>query len=383
MKKMSHDPGSGAPLAGWLLERRTGWRGSIQRQRSVQVSLVFLMIVLLVLVGIGLAGRLRAGSPSVQATTSTVAQIAPPRRGGSMVYDAARRVVLLFGGTLLTASGGQTNETWNWDGQNWHQLHPLNAPPALQGTMVYDPVDQQVLLLLYQVESGGSVNNQMWSWDGQNWHQLHPALLPEVLNVSLAYDGAQGQMVLFGGAVPNGSQTALVGITWLWNGSTWLRQNPPNSPASRTGAALTYDAAKKQLILYGGVTATGLSAETWAWNGQTWQQESSANGPASRQNALLVYDNASQQTLLFGGLNAGGTQSSPGDTWTWNGQSWQRIVVSGAPTDLYESAVYDQATQSVVVYAVQGFVDKLTQASVGIPVSQTWLWNGVAWKLLS
>jgi pyruvate/2-oxoacid:ferredoxin oxidoreductase beta subunit len=58
------------------------------------------------------------------------------RGGHAMAYDAARGQVVLFGGL---GSSGRLNDTWVWDGTNWVQKFPGNAPPARYGhAMAYD-----------------------------------------------------------------------------------------------------------------------------------------------------------------------------------------------------------------------------------------------------
>jgi hypothetical protein len=250
--------------------------------------------------------------------------------------------------------------------------------------MVYDAASRQILLLLSQVQSGGSVDNELWVWDETTWRQLHPPSMPEVLDASMAYDAARGQVVLFGGELPgSGPQNGtLTNETWTWNGTSWQQQHPATSPSPRTGATMAYDAAQQQMMLYGGITSAGLSDETWTWNGTSWQQLQDAHAPSPRQHALLVYDNATQQMLLFGGINATGTQSAPDDTWAWRSNGWVQVSATGAPPDIYKSAVYDDATHTVVVYAVQGSTNKLEQPNSPAPISQTWIWNGTTWRLL-
>lgn len=363
---------------------RRGERHGSQRERiNLLAGLAFLLVLLLICVWIGLTRQLHTKSQTVTATSPST-QVEPPRRDSSLVYDPIHRIVLLFGGTLLTSNGAQINETWTWDGQSWRQQHPAVSPPALQGTLVYDAASRQILLFLTQVQSGGDVANEMWTWDGTNWHQLHPASMPEVLGASMAYDAARGQVLLFGGEIPGaGPQNdTLTNATWSWNGTTWQEQHPATSPSPRTGTTMAYNAIQQQIMLYGGTTQAGLSSETWIWNGITWQQQQSARTLPPRQHALLIYDNATQQMLLFGGINAAGTQSAPGDTWIWHNNDWVQVSVTGAPPDIYKSAVYDEATRSVVVYAVQGFPNKLEQPNTSAPTSQTWIWNGTIWKLL-
>ncbi len=361
----------------------TNMRAKLASGRSrLLTGFALLLVILLVLAWIGLTHQFYFTSPTKSASASTLAQVEPPRIGSSLVYDPLQHVVLLFGGTLLVSGGAQSNETWTWNGQSWQQLHPASSPPALQGNMVYDAASQQIILFLNQVPSEGNVANEMWSWNGRTWQQLRPTLMPEVIGASMAYDAARGQVLLFGGAAANGHAGTLSNATWTWNGSNWQQQHPSASPSARTGASLTYDDARQQSVLFGGITADGLSSETWTWNGLTWQQLLNIQPPSSRQHALLIYDSATHQLLLFGGLNPAGTQPVAGDTWTLRDNGWSKVSATGAPAELYSSATYDDATRTVVVYTVKGSLDKLTQANSFAPTSQTWTWNGTSWKLL-
>lgn len=358
---------------------------SAKMRRGLFTGLLCLLALLLLGTWITLAQRAAPLSSPQVAASSTLPQVEPPRRDSSLVYDPLHRVVLLFGGSLLTSGGGLTNQTWSWNGSSWHELHPLTSPPALQGHMVYDAASKQVILFLLQTSGGGQVANQMWTWDGSSWHQFRLALIPEVLSVSLAYDAVRGQVLLFGPEAPasseqNGAQSS---ATWSWNGSAWQELHPSTSPSPRSGAALAYDGARQQIVLYGGVTAQGLSSETWAWNGSAWQELLTRQTPTPRQNGLLVYDSASRQLLLFGGLDAQGLQPVSAETWLLQGTGWVRISTSGAPTDLYASATYDDASRNVLVYAAHGSISKDATPAPVPPVSQTWSWNGTTWKLLS
>ncbi len=373
-------PDRGTSLPWWSSIRG----GSRREQINLVAGLLFLLTLLLILALVGLTRQFHPAPLAAQEANPALTQVDPPRRNSSLVYDPLQRVVLLFGGTLLTPGGALTNQTWTWNGHVWQQQHPRTAPPALQGTMVYDAASQQVILFLDQVQSDGTVANEMWLWQGDTWQQLPTTHPPEVLGASMAYDAAHGEVILFGGTITgsNGNADTLSNATWTWNGHTWQEQQPPTAPSPRTGTAMAYDEADQQIVLYGGTTATGLSAETWTWNGTNWQQIVPAATPSPRQNPLLVYDSASRQMVLLGGINPAGTQPAAPETWVWEHHTWQRIITSGTPADLYESAVYDDATRTVLVYAVQGTIAKLTPSTTASPASQTWIWNGSTWQLL-
>src|SRR5207249_4755088 len=59
----------------------------------------------------------------------TSANTPEPRRGQAMVYDASRRVVLLFGG--YSGVNSLLQDTWSWNGTNW-SLTAQSGPTARQ-----------------------------------------------------------------------------------------------------------------------------------------------------------------------------------------------------------------------------------------------------------
>jgi hypothetical protein len=106
----------------------------------------------------------------------------------------------------------------------------------------------------------------------------HLAHLPEItldvykaLPDAMAYDAATNQLLLFGGGTSH-TPTALGyhGDTWVWDGSNWTQLHPVTSPPARQNPDMVYDAARQQIVLYGGYDGQYLS-DTWTWNGTTWK----------------------------------------------------------------------------------------------------------------
>jgi hypothetical protein len=67
--------------------------------------------------------------------------------------------------------------------------------------------------------------------------------------------------------------------TWLWNGITWTQLSPAASPPARGAAALAYDPATSQLVLFGGYSAASIYGDTWTWTSTTWTKLSPASSP--------------------------------------------------------------------------------------------------------
>ena len=97
-----------------------------------------------------------------------------PRVNHSMVFDAARNVTILFGGS---APQGFYNENWEWNGTDW-AFRPLAVVPAPRQSagMAYDSARQRVVLF------GGSdyshILGDSWEWDGTTWLAITTAVAP-------------------------------------------------------------------------------------------------------------------------------------------------------------------------------------------------------------
>ena len=204
--------------------------------------------------------------------------VPPERFASSLAYDAGHGQVVMFGGFGYS---NILNDTWLWNGTNWTQVAPANSPSARSNqTMVYDAAQGQVVMFGGATSAQGSSRlNDTWAWNGSNWTNVTPASgnPPTRSSAAMAYDEAAGQVVLFGGL---GASNAALGDTWVWNGTTWTAANPSTSPLNRSGASMVYDAALGEVILFGGFDQSGNEDnDTWAWTGSNWTLLSPANSP--------------------------------------------------------------------------------------------------------
>jgi hypothetical protein len=224
-----------------------------------------------------------------------------PRYSARMVWDDARKQVLLFGGNR---QGARLGDTWVWDGTTWTQKTPANSPTARDyHAMAYDAAHQRVVLF-----GGNGGADETWLWDGSNWTMATPAHKPPShSNHALAYDAARQRTVLFGA----------YGQTWLWDGNDWTQAAPPFTPQARSYAAMDYDPVRQVIVLAGG----SYYNDTWTWDGTTWTQLAPAALPGGRQAATLTWDQALQRIVLVGGDNYT-VDSQSADTWLWNGTTW-------------------------------------------------------------
>jgi len=288
----------------------------------------------------------------------------PAREDSSMTFDGATNSMVLFGGTI--EPGYQyLGDTWIFTPTaGWLQLFPATSPSPRGGAaFVYDPVLKMALLFGGGTAQGNGLLGDTWTWDGTTWTQQFPPVSPppHAFNTEqMAFDASTGTVLLFGGFGPNGTY---FGDTWIWNGITWSERLPATSPSPRN-TTLTYDAATKQVILFGGASSEGLLDDTWTWNGVTWTQHFPPSSPSPRVNIGLAYDPKIGKVVLFGGINS--DSQSLGDTWTWDGTTWTQIQSIGtSPSPRWSpSFAYDPQFEGALLFG----------GGYG-PVNQTWLFR--------
>lgn len=277
-------------------------------------------------------------------------------------------------------------------------LPALTPSGRVTAQLVYDDATNALLLFSGQEYTGAPPLTDTWSWNGSIWTRLHPAHNPGPRNgAAIAYDPATRQVVLFGGiSNANSGGTPILGDTWTWNGSDWTQQRPASSPSARMEASLAYDAASSQLVLFGGKHTTGFNIselnDTWTWNGSNWIQQHPATVPPARLQAALAYDSAGSQLVLFGGYGATGNGPGLNDTWTWSGSNWAQQHPRTAPalsatlqgqavTFAHPSMVYDPTTGKIMLTLIGQGANDGTQADYW--TQAIWSWNGSNWSEVS
>jgi hypothetical protein len=283
-------------------------------------------------------------------------------------YDAARGQTVLFGGTV--DGGGDSNETWLWDGAAWKNVTTATPPPGRHGlAMAYDAARTRTIAF------GGLTTDEdlpgTWSFDGITWTQLTPAHSPiENLRYhSMAYDHARKEIVLFGGAPSNEGAK-----TWTWNGEDWIEKTPVIKPgcAEQPGALehadMAYDAKRGQVILFGGAAGGPALGNTWSWDGASWCKVATT-GPAARTRHAMAYDAVLERVVLYGGFSSDAEILD--DTWSWDGDEWLPLSPGNDPGPLENHAMaYDAARGHLVLFGGDAGLD---------PLDATWVFAISNW----
>jgi hypothetical protein len=305
----------------------------------------------------------------------------------AMAFDRGRGVAVLFGGVFVdpAVSGSApviSGDTWEWDGHAWKKVIPLGQSPVprFSHQMVYDAA-RGVVLLFGGDDGASNLLGDTWAWDGARWSQLATATATTPLARrahQMTYDASRGRAVLFGGLILNGvgGVTAL-DDTWEWDGSGWIRQNV-HGPAARASASLAFDRVRKRTVLFGGTSVPGFLGDTWEWDGTTWTNVSitSSTAPDGRQNHAMAYDEVLGRVVVFGGDQFdSSTLMGPvlGDTWMWSGRAWSKADVPFGAGLTQHAMVFDSVREKLVVFGGAGEAPN-SQAN------DTYLYLGDRWK---
>ena len=251
---------------------------------------------------------------------------------------------------------------------NYTQLQPT-SPPAARCcvAMAFDPLSNSTLLFGGTVPGlGYAVVNDTWQLTNGQWAQLSPGISPPARSgAAMVYDAAHNNIVLFGGTTGSSD----LNDTWIWDGSTWTATMPPASPPGRRfdSQGMAYDPNMQAVVMFGGIDYTSkiFYNDTWVWNGTTWTQMGSpASSPSARRSVLAT--DPSGNVMLFGG--GGPSGAVLGDTWVWNGTNWnqQSPATSPAARDLHNMA-FNPNIGAVVLFAGSG------------GFNDVWSWDGTTW----
>jgi hypothetical protein len=252
------------------------------------------------------------------------AHVPAARDTAPLVFDAARNVVVMYGGRDVpdNAAAGRAGEggitfaadTWTWDGSDWTQQYPAHHPVLFVPEMTYDYARNQILLLGF-----GQNGMETWTYDGSDWTQ-HPASKPDPPRVQgwLSFDPASKTVVTFGGHNDGGADVSAV---WQWDGQTWRRTAAAMPPVYQLGSIMAPDVNLGSMLLYDSDTG-GAPSSTWRWDGRAFQRLQPSHQPQVL--ALGLSADLSRHRLLLFGWTWPDRQFQ---VWSWSGADWSQLLV--------------------------------------------------------
>jgi len=239
----------------------------------------------------------------------------PARFGAVLAWDPAASRVLMYGGA---ASGTHLTDLWSWNGTAWTQLPSTGGPGLGHAAGGWDAARSR--LVIHRGFSGTAPERDTWEWNGSTWTQVStavPVLFGVPLPAPMVYDPVRNALLMLIGD----ANTHVVDL-WQWNGTAWTSVTTP--PAGDPPSAIALFGTNDILMMDGRASA-GATMATWRWNGTTWTNLG-ITGPPSRFVSRMAWDASRNQLVLFGGMNASG--NGMGDTWIWNGSSWNQKFIA-------------------------------------------------------
>lgn len=307
----------------------------------------------------------------------------PARSEHTLAYDAERRLVLLIGGQGVgDVQERALQDQWAWNGTEWSDVSAKQSPMQTTGhSLAYDSDHHETVLF------GGSgaawVSNETWTWDGARWTKKQVGVAPEArVGAQLVHDPERHRVVLWGGR----GQMGLLTDTWLWDGTAWTKA--ADAPVS-SALPPVFDFVRRRIVF-----GDPKSARMWSWDGSNWVATAVSTMPPNLDGAAAAFDAARGQIVLFGGSDQAGCGPIPhigtrhvcagckcgvlNDLWTFDGATWTRVRANGEwPQErLDHTMVYDSRRKVVVL---TGGSAARANAGVASDAAETWEWDGKSW----
>lgn len=240
-----------------------------------------------------------------------------PRSSAEIAYDPAHRELVLFGG--VGENGADPTDTWLWDGTDWSRgASPLEPPGTWSQGMTFFPRTGSVVLY-HGGNPFSSSPSGLFSWDGRRWTQLAAAggPPPGQQQTALSVDPVRGVLV----AITDDVGSANV-QQWEFDGRFWLHASVA-TPPQRDMVQTVADQAHRTIVLFGGLGKN----DTWTWDGFVWARQFPLQSPPVRSTTGpmpgMAYDAARGEVVVFGGVGDGPVLN---DTWLWDGAGWRQAA---------------------------------------------------------
>lgn len=146
-------------------------------------------------------------------------------------------------------------------------------------------------------------------------------------------------------------------------------------PGPRQAACFIYSPVTKSLLLIDGFTIHPPDGKSivFGWNNEHWDKIS-VEGPDTKTLSSGALSSDNNKIVVFGGIGKNGYTDLHGDTWEFDGTSWQKLETNDIGTRDHHKMVYAQNIHAFVMYGGQNSQRKGD--------SSTWLLQANKWSEL-
>lgn len=240
---------------------------------------------------------------------ATPAAGAPPARAfGALAYAPGPKQVLAFGG--LDAGNVVNDQTWLWDGTAWTEV-PKPAPPAVvpparaRAAAITASDAIGVLLLPGASPSGTPESGAVFSFD-TGWKQ-RTETAPPLVDFGAAFSPKDQRAYAFGGrpcSAPTDSCKPTSDVyQWKDGDAAWT--SVPGVGVPRWGASVTFHGTGGVVALAGGATVGGGAVGddyALAFQNPGGFTQTFSTGLSPRVHHAAAWDDARKQVVVFGGV---------------------------------------------------------------------------------
>ena len=285
------------------------------------------------------------------------------RQAPSMIYDASRDRIVIFGGkkSLNGSTAGPTvNEVWTLSltgTPTWSQVTPAGTPPPdrYHHTAIYDATRDRMIVFGGNSDGLGELND-VWalSFSGTpTWTQITPSGTPPVVreNHTAVYDGLRDRMVVFGGydaslPTPQLNDTWALSLAGSGSWSQIIANGGP--PPNRYGHTAVVDASHDRMLVFSGAGTSGNLSDLWSLNLSNpikWLQLSPGGGaPPAMVYGASAYDPVRTRMISFD------QDYFYALTIANNSTSWAYIAATLPRQVTGASVIYDAPRQRLIMF---------------------------------
>lgn len=225
-----------------------------------------------------------------------------PTSGSSMCYDAR------YGRIVMVGATGGVPATWEHYANDWHQRLIPQPPMSGSDLLVFDAARDVCVLF---IQGGGAHGGETWQYDGVAWVLRATNAAMQRTNANMVFDPLRQRIILQGGVALPGASPAE--WTWEFDGTSWTPYQNVGGVACRD-FAFAFDAYRRRAVRVGGIGPVNGTCEYHGPTGAQWVN--TLVGAANRAGAAMTYDVARRECVLFGGRDLT-TNVRLGDTRTY------------------------------------------------------------------